>query len=265
MQIEIFNTSSPGASFTDNTNSVLLKIFEWINEHKGLNISFKEFRVRLENDKEINDNNNRNIFPLLKNGKLVQYEKGGEISVDKFYTKTGLAYVKTLELLNLIKQNPKYTRDQVIASENKFNEILQNIIYGALLNIVNTNDLNYVEPFQDMIQFLLKFQKISKEEYAYLLFERRRSDISTSLDIIANNIYKYRTNEIKIETSVTVRNDIEIQQRTSSKNRQEGLSFLTSYGYFVSLLNQAGLVVKQDKYYAMVNNKKDLLKKLVGE
>ena len=265
MQIEIFNTSSPGASFTDNTNSVLLKIFEWIKEHPGLNISFKEFRVRLENDKEVNDNNNRNIFPLLKNGRLVQYEKGGEILVDKFYTNTGLAYVKTLELLNLIKQDHKYTKDQVIASENKLNEILQNIIYGALLNIVNTNDLNYVEPFQDMIQFLLKFQKISKEEYAYLLFERQRSDIFTSLNAIADNIHKYRANEIKIETSVTVRNDIEIQQRTSSKNRQEGLSFLTSYGYFVSLLNQAGLIAKQDKYYAMFSNKRDLLEKLIEE
>lgn len=265
MQIKIFNTSSPGASFTDNTNSVLLKIFEWIKKHQGLNITFKEFRERLENDKEINDNNNRNIFPLLKNGKLVQYEKGGEILVDEFYTNTGLAYVKTLELLNLIKQDLKYTREQVIASENKLNEILQNIIYGALLNIVNTNDLNYVEPFQDMIQFLLKFQKISKEEYAYLLFERQKSDISTSLDIIADNIHKYRANEIKIETSVTVRNDIKILQRTSSKNRQEGLSFLTSYVYFVSLLNQAGLIAKQNKYYAIANNKKDLLKKLVGE
>lgn len=265
MQIKIFNTSSPGASFTNNTNSVLLKIFEWIQEHPGLNISFKEFRVRLENDKEINDNNNRNIFPLLKNGKLVQYEKGENILVDEFYTSTGLAYVKTLELLNLIKQDYKYTKDQIIASENKLNEILQDIIYGALLNIVNNEDLNYVEPFQDMIHFLLKFQRINKEEYAYLLFERQQLDIFTSLNIIANNINKYRSREIKIEASVTVRNDIEIQQKTKSKNRQEGLNFLTSYVYFVNLLNQAGLIVKQNKYYTIVNNKKDLLKKLVGE
>lgn len=265
MQIEIFNTSSPGASFTDNTNYVLLKIFDWIEEHKGLNISYKEFRVRLENDKEINDNNNRNIFPLIKNGGLAQYEKGEEILVDKFYTNTGLAYVKTLQLLNLIKKDSKYTRDQVIASENKLNEILQSIIYDALTNIVNTNDLNYVEPFQDMIRFLLKFEKINKEEYAYLLFERQRADIQTSLDVITDNILKYRANEIKIEISVTVRNDTEIQQKTNSKNRQEGLSFLTSYGYFVNLLNQAGLILKQEKYYIIANNKKGSLKKLAGE
>ncbi len=265
MQIKIFNTSSPGTSFTDNTNFVLLKIFEWIKEHPGLNISFKEFRMRLENDKAINDNNNRNIFPFLKNGRLVQYEKNGKILVDKFYTNTGLAYVKIMELLNLIKQDSKYTREQVIDSENKLNEILQNIIYDALLNIVNTNDLNYVEPFCDMIQFLLKFQKISKKEYAYFLFERQRSDVFKSLNIIEDNIYKYRTNEIEFETSVTVRNDIEIQQKTNNRNRQEGLSFLTSYGYFVSLLNQAGLITKQDKYYVVVSNKRDSLKKLIGE
>ena len=183
MQIDIKNPSSPGAHFSDNTNSVLLKIHAWIKEHKGLQISFREFRTRLENDMNVNDNNNRNIFPLLKNGGLVQYEKGGDILVDNFYTNTGLAYVKTLELLNLLKQDTKYTRDQVIAVENKFNEILQEIIYGTLLKIVNTSGLNYVEPLQDMIHFLLKFDKINKEEYAYLLFERQQSDIQTSLNI----------------------------------------------------------------------------------
>ena len=67
MIIEIENTSSPGASFTSNTNSVLLKTYEWICEHKGISIPFKEFRMRLQSEKGINDNNNRNIYPLLKN------------------------------------------------------------------------------------------------------------------------------------------------------------------------------------------------------
>lgn len=264
MQIDIKNPSSPGAHFSDNTNSVLLKIHAWIKEHKGLQISFREFRTRLENDMNVNDNNNRNIFPLLKNGGLVQYEKGGDILVDNFYTNTGLAYVKTLELLNLLKQDTKYTRDQVIAVENKFNEILQEIIYGTLLKIVNTSGLNYVEPLQDMIHFLLKFDKINKEEYAYLLFERQQSDIQTSLNIIADNILKYRAGEIKIKTSVTVRNDIDIQQKTNATHRQEGLGCLTSYTYFVGLLYQAGLIVKDGQYYVTKSNKIDLLKKLIG-
>ena len=76
MIIEIENTSSPGASFTSNTNSVLLKTYEWICEHKGISIPFKEFRMRLQSEKGINDNNNRNMIPVasVKNMNMMQMQ-----------------------------------------------------------------------------------------------------------------------------------------------------------------------------------------------
>ena len=111
MVIEIENTSSPGASFTKNTNSVLLKTYEWICEHRGLSLPFREFRMRLQSEKGVNDNNNRNIYPLLKNGGLANYEKGSDLKVDSFYTNTGLAYVKTLESVEVIEVED-YTKEQ---------------------------------------------------------------------------------------------------------------------------------------------------------
>jgi hypothetical protein len=49
MRIEIENTSSPGASFTENTNNVLLKTNDWIKEHNNYVLPFREFRKKLRN------------------------------------------------------------------------------------------------------------------------------------------------------------------------------------------------------------------------
>lgn len=263
MIIEIENTSSPGASFTNNTNVVLLKTYEWICEHKGISLPFKEFRMKLQSEKGINDNNNRNIYPLLKNGGLVSYEKGTDIKVDYFYTNTGLAYVKTLETVNMI-ENEGYSTQQVIEATKKFEVIQQEIIYGALKKIVNQSDLNYVEPFQNMIHFLLEFGKISKVEFAYLLYIKQQQELREALNIMQPQINMYRCGDLEIEVYVKVRNDIELREKTNSNKRKEGLSFLTSYGYFTSLLLQAGLIKKSDKYYEVIEEKRGLLEKLGG-
>ena len=262
MIIEIENTSSPGASFTSNTNSVLLKTYEWICDHKGISIPFKEFRMKLQSEKGINDNNNRNIYPLLKNGGLVNYEKGGNIQVDYFYTNTGLAYVKTLETISLIKTE-EYTKQQIAETVKRFEIIQQEIIFGALKKIVNQPDVNYVEPFQDLIRFLLKFGKISKIEFAYLVYVKQQ-EIRETLNTMHSHINMYRSGDLEIEVHVKVRNDIELREKTKADKRKEGLSFLTSYGYFTSLLLQAGLIKKSDKYYEVVEEKRVLLEQLGG-
>lgn len=263
MIIEIENTSSPGASFTSNTNLVLLKTYEWICEHKGIEIPFKQFRMRLQSEKGINDNNNRNIYPLLKNGGLVSYEKGGKLIVDSFYTNTGLAYVKTLQAMDMLEE-AEYEEEQKVAALKRFEMILEEIVSGSLKKIMNQSDVNYVEPFQDMIRFLLKFDKISKIEFAYLLYAKQESKLENDLDSIFQAIHSYRCGEMEIDVYVKVRNDIEIREKTNMDKRKEGLTFLTSYGYFVSLLQQAGLIKKDDKYYVVNEEKRTVLEELGG-
>lgn len=263
MIIEIENTSSPGASFTCNTNSVLLKTYEWICEHKGISLPFKEFRMRLQSEKGINDNNNRNIYPLLKNGGLVYYEKGEDICVDYFYTNTGLAYVKTLETISMI-ETEGYTKQQISETVKRLEIIQQEIIFDSLKKIVNQPYVNYVEPFQDMIRFLLKFEKISKIEFAYLLYVKQQHEIGDALNYMHSQVDMYRCGNLEIEVHVKVRNDIDLRKKTNSDKREEGLSYLTSYGYFTNLLLQAGLIKKSENYYEVVEEKRDLLKQLGG-
>lgn len=164
MEILIENTSSPGASFTPNTNAVLLKTYQWICENQGISLSFKEFRMRLQTDKKVNDNNNRNIYPLLKNGELASYEKGSDLHVDYFFTNTGLAYVKTLEMIEMI-ENEDYTSRQREDAIKKCEMIKQEIITDALFKVVEHKEVNYVEPFQEMIMHgLLVLPKLMSRE-----------------------------------------------------------------------------------------------------
>ena len=69
---------------------------------------------------------------------------------------------------------------------------------------------------------------------------------------------------MEIDVHVKVRNDIEIREKTNMDKRKEGLTFLTSYGYFVSLLQQAGLIRKDDKYYIVNEEKRTVLEELGG-
>lgn len=263
MIIEIENTSSPGASFTPNTNSVLLKIYEWINENKGETIPFVLFRRRLEREKGVNDNNNRNIFPLLKNCGMVSYEPGHDLQVDFFYTKLGLAYVKTLESIELVKADD-YTEAQKVGSIDKFEKVKKEIIYKALFETIKKPDINYAEPFSDLIRFLIKYNKICKQEYAYMLYVRQKMDIMHTLNSIENNIISYRNGDLTFETIVKVNNDLELREKIKSKKRKEGLSYLTSYGYFTSLLQQAGLITKYGNYQLVIKDNRKLLEQLGG-
>ena len=125
-------------------------------------------------------------------------------------------------------------------------------------------DVNYVEPFQDMIGFLLKYGKISKIEFAYLLYVKQQYDIKEALNTMHSQVDLYRYGDLEIEVHVKVRNDIDLREKTKSDKRKEGLSFLTSYGYFTSLLLQAGLIKKLDKYYEVIEEKRNFLEQLGG-
>ena len=88
---------------------------------------------------------------------------------------------------------------------------------------------------------------------------------------ITNNVKTIKTvpltlnKEIDIEVEVSVRNDLELREKTNTSKRNEGLGFLTSYNYFTGLLNQADLIEKEKDYYILLDSKKEKLKKLLGE
>ena len=188
MQIEVANASSPGACFTENTNEILTETYSWIEKHPGLVIQINEFRKRLEEEKGINNNNFRNILPLLKNGGLVKYNKGTDFTVEDFFTNSGKAYVKILCMKKELVTCRKYSEQVIVKASEQYDELLSRIIYDGLMKILHSSDVNYKDAFQCLIQFLLAYEYIDKVEYAYLLYVLQKQgkngpNLNASVDI----------------------------------------------------------------------------------
>ena len=263
MNIVIENCSSPGASFTQNTDSVILKCYNWIQEHPNCKKSFREFRFDLQKEKGINDNNARNIYPFLKNCGFIRYNRNEIMDYDYFFTNTGLAYVKVLEAIELLKDEGLDTVEKKKAHE-KLIVIKQDIIMEGLKKLLKVPDSNYKMEYIACIKFLLKFRSINKIEFAYLLYEKNLDAISY-LDNMEENISSYRSGDIDIEVSISVRNDIALRKKTGQERRMEKISFLTAYTYILGSLNQGGIVDKSKNDFILNENKRIWLEELLKE
>lgn len=260
MKIIIENSSSPGASFTDNTNGVLLKIAEWIDENNSPTMALKAFRMRLQADKGINDNNARNIYPLLKNCGFVNYEKNEELDTGSFFTNRGRAYVKALQTINLINGS-EYTKEAKNAAVSKVQNILESIVYQGLQSLF-LQETNYNRYLKMLLSYFLHYSKIDKTEYAYLLYATEEID-TKGFDTIKSQVNAYRNGELSIEVQVRVKNDRAIRDRSNEDHRLEDIGFLTSFSFFIALLTQAGLIHKEEGYFLLKQDKIDMCKKLL--
>lgn len=258
MKVRINNCSSPGASFTKNTEGVVLSCYEWVQENKNERKPFINFRRETSSAKGFNDNNARNIYPMLLKANLVNYQAGAILEYNKFFTKLGEAYVKTIQLEKNIENSNEYDDKTKEKALRKTRYVKADIIYKSLFNLLNT-DSNYREEMVETLKFLLKYQKINKFEFAYLLYIfQQREELDEE---VINN---YRNKKLNIEVEVNVRNDIELRERHGI-NRNEGIEYLTSYSYFISLFEQAGLVQKNKDYFISDQHNLERIKQLLED
>ena len=237
----------------------MLTTYKWSKENNFPNLPFKEMRMILQEKYGINDNNARNIYPLLKNCQFIDYNKGETLETKKFFTKTGLAYVKALEMITLIEAS-EYAPKQKQLAIDKTNSILYSLIYEGISIWMKTPKVNYNEALRDCISFLVKFKKIDRKEFALLLFERAKTpDFLVTLE---PSINAYRTGTEDIEVVVKVRDDSKGVGGSALAKRAENISYLTSYNYFTNLLQQAGLLTKIENYYCVVEKNIELLQNL---
>lgn len=264
MKISVKNTSSPGAMFSENTNNVLLSIYEWILENNYPFVEFKQMRLILASEKGINDNNARNIYPLLRNCGFIRYVKNEVINTSYFFTNTGLAYAKLLKTEKLIHNDSSYSDSMKKSALHKIDETKANLIYKGLTELLRIES-NYKEPFVDIISFLLMYKKINKKEFALLLFEKENGDPSF-LENMSEKLFNFRNGFLSLDVDVDVRNDINVREMSGKQRRNEGLQYLTSFGYFVGLLTEAKLVTKNgDDYFVVIENKIHELELLLEE
>ena len=255
MDYVIENCSSPGAQFSKSTNQVILKINEWIKNNKQPNLLFNEFRKRVEKEAEINGNNARNIYPLLKNGGLINYQPKEILKTESFFTRRGLAYINALQLKSLI-ENSDYSELQKEKANIEVDRMLENMICDSIQQLLGNKELNYSETLRWYLLFLSTFGKINKKEFAVMVYYMTNHK-NIWKDKISPLIEKYRDNEIDFKIKVRVKNDRKIQQRTGEKTRLEDISFFTAYSYYSSLVDQAGLTKKIKDYHMIIDEAKE--------
>lgn len=255
MKIIIENCSSPGAHFSKNTNSVLLKIYDWILTNESPTLPFIDFRRRLESEVKINDNNARNIYPLLKNCGLVEYQAGGELETNSFFTRRGLAYLKALQTKDMIIKSD-YSRLQKEAASEQVDEMMSTIICDSLEKLLKNEELNYSASLRWFLLFLKYYEKINKQEFAMMVYGMNQDPINWRT-IIDEPITQYRKQEIELEVRVRVRNDQKIKKSTGEDTRVEDISYFTAYSFYAGLISQAGLIKKIKDYYYIADGKKE--------
>lgn len=263
MHIEINNCSSPGAHFSDNTNEVLLKLDDWITEHNEPCLKFIEFRKKTSKDKKFNDNNARNIYPLLKNCGFITYQKGDDIDTKTFFTNRGKAYIKALETKKMISES-NYSQSKKNIVNQKIDNILEDLIFEAVVKLIDNAELNYTESLKWFLMYLIEFDKIDKNEFAYMVFIMQNNVGTKNWKTqIKEIVTSYRKGEIEINVKVRVRNDDKIKIKSGQSTRVEGISYFTAFSFYSGLVQQAGIIRKENRYFNLIDTKIDKVRAIV--
>lgn len=252
MDIVIENCSSAGAHFSENTNEVLRKIYHWIIDNNAPKLKFKELRDLLKNT-GINDNNARNIYPLMKNSGFMDYSTEEAFDTSEFFTPKGKAYILILETLLLIEHAD--SNNNCKAAIQSLNNILIELIYDGVQIIINNNEAQYAKSLCWFLKFLLEYRKINKYEFAYMVYLMNHDPDNWQL-VSKPVIEQYRNGLIDINVKVKVRNDNRLQETTGTSTRLGEISLFTAYSYYSPLLMQAGIIFKERDYYCLKDKKK---------
>lgn len=238
--IVIKNPSSPGASFTDHTDSTILACYDFIRETKLSTIIFTDFQAKLLSAKQINKSNLRCILPMLRYAGLVVYDK--KVNVETFFTELGTQYVEVVRLLGDIQKEG--VSSQNVEGYKEALKLRAMFLRYSLVSIVKSSGCAYSNVILQTFWFLKKYEYIDKVEYAYLAYGMQQG-AGDPVEIVSNLVSNHRTG-IDVGIKLSVRDDVKGIVRHT-----EALSWLTSYTYILALLEQAGIVTAEKGVYKL--------------
>ncbi len=243
--IEVIPSSSSGGTFTSNSNSILLKVFETYRDQ--VKITYKQLQEELKKTGE-SPGNMRTIFPLSQYCKFCEYQN------DEFkFLPLGSAYVRTLHLQKMLNKS-EYCEEIKDKTKTKLEHIRQDLVYEGVLNLLQT-EASYKISLEAIIWYLLTYNQIDKQEFCYLLAQWSKEDRTAKKrnyrDKIDRSIIdKYRSGQLNFEIHVI----------TTAGIRDD----MPAFSYLINLLKESRLVKeKSSGRYEMENEAKDKLKKLL--
>lgn len=255
MDIVVRNTPSPGASFTKNTRRSIIAYYEYCQEHISTSLSFADFRKNVSSEKKTNANNDRNIFPFIKNLGFVSYGVGGVFSCSQLFTKSGIGLVKCFMLEQNLEQNKEdYPEDKYLAAKKSLDAAIEELVFNGMWHAMksNNNTMTYRDVLTLTIEYLLKFNNYDKPEFCYMLYCSQKGITDTKE--ILDTVTSYRNGDIEIH----VQSDAYDKKSGDANNRLLGdIGRITCCGYISGLLEASGLVkkIKNGRYELRADNK----------
>ena len=245
VNIIVHNPPSSGANLSENTEKSILCYAAFVEANINSIKPFSEFRKEVSAQTGTNIKNDRTIYPMFKYLGLISYDKLEELNYSHFFTPTGIAYVKFLRLKwqmqNAYNNNPN--DKNLYISIKKVERLINEVIFHGLQHLFQSYDNNTVSYrgwLIILIKFLLKFNSINKDEFAYLVYfcEQKKQDVHELEEVIK----EYRRGKIKFSIIV----DAYDKTKGATVRKRAKITNLTAFGYQMSLLAGAGIVSEKE-------------------
>lgn len=206
--------SNPGLSFTQNVNDKIILISEVIFQNQTQRMNYQDFQQYIIEKNIFSGSYIRSFIPFLYNLGLINNYK--EISFSNFFTKLGLSYI---EIIKTIKKTNSIN-EELSDIKNYLNTIKSDIIILGLLNLKNSI-FEYFDKYCDILQFLKKYNTISREEF-YIMQFCKQNGLNDN-EYISN----YRSNSEIFKINILDNNNEIVDYRTNN-----------AYNYFIALLSE---------------------------
>lgn len=239
IDIIVKNAHSPGAKLSDSNNQSILFYYEEVMSSPEKRIAFIEFKKHIAQKYNTSEGNDRTIYPFLRELGFVQYDD--DIVYGSFFTTLGMMYVKLIQAAMRIHNCSYIPSKQKDILLEHLTKMISYVVYrGVWVMLAERNTANYRSTLLSMIRYLLRYDTIDKNEFAYMLSCESNPEISQ--DSIKDNILKYRNGQLQIHFMTDVK-----EKRGGFSERTQKKGSFSCYSYLINLLNQSGIVYKKEK------------------
>lgn len=264
MDIIVRNTPSPGASFTKNTKKSVIFYYEYCQEHINESTTFSDYRKFVCEKKHTNAQNDRNIFPLLKNLGFLLYTSHDSIKYSELFTPKGVALVKTFMMEKSIEDNKdSLSSKKYHESIRHINNVIEELIFDGIWNAVKKHyEMSYRDVLILSIQFLLTYNSFDKVEFCYMLYCSQNNIVNSSES--AKVIQQYRAGDLDINVKS---NTYDKKAGNATQRKISGISSITCYSYIRNLLCDAGIIDKasgSDNRFELRSSNREKAKALIA-
>lgn len=241
MNFVVRNSPSPGAMLSKSNNANMLFYLEEAESLGDRQMKFQDFRKLVCEKYHTSSGNDRTVYPLMKNLGFLQYDSWVDCS--RFFTKNGKTYARLLKAVSDISEKEDVGDEEKAQAIQQICAMMERVVYRGvwiMLTEKPPQEVSYRETMLHLLHYLLQFNSIDKNEFAYFLYGLQKE---ISSDEFTETIEKYRIGKETLEYTV----DVYDKTVNGAQLRKQKKGSLTCYGYLMGVLHKAGIVYAPER------------------